>query len=721
MRVKIANDGRFRKALVLVAWGTLLYSMPVVVQPYSTSLLASFSNSFSILYTCVSLGALGAFLIGDLLGAQGIREEQFVHRTLWALGAIATAVLLIANVAALSALAQHESPMSIPHWALQFAGTSFFSYTSLLCIVSGYGFADYSLADARPSMVAEQPNPISAKSVKRASNLLLVLGAAILGCLRAPLLCNMAPKSRALFHELTPLYGCADTSFAAPAVVFMIIGAVLFVDLLLARQRRECLEAFFLGDVLGRMVLRLRPALLNECLRPTVLGMAVLFALTCLAVGSWLSCRPGESCEDSKATKNQMQLPREYHALLTPRESESIELMIQGMTSAQIAEVLGIKASTVRGFQQRAYKKIGCSGASEFKQLCADSSKVKATSQRLSDVCEVANSAIQFKAEASLVALVAFLPIDKTGPVACLIGVSGWNRSWGAPMAIGMALCLFIFLYRAYFAKELDEIVLGRGDVSVLAAFPVIIGLETGELWRSAVWPYISFADGLGLLLAGLTIMGICLTWKNLGPRLSRGEIVLVTAVSLAAWMCTGSIWATAIVFGAWAYLKEAKLYYGGPLMREVFVLGCRGLAGGLFGSAFCLTSCGDAISMVARLGVLDHMSHLSIVKLMLMAAVITSVSVSYIMSLRYKCVFCSLQSNERVLPEKTEMLFAALGLSAVEAKVGSRLALGEPSRAVAQTLKLSPGTVNAAKRRVYAKMGVHSALQLKSKLESLL
>ena len=56
-------------------------------------------------------------------------------------------------------------------------------------------------------------------------------------------------------------------------------------------------------------------------------------------------------------------------APLTERERVAIELLLQGKSSAEAADEMGVKASTVRSYQQRAYKKLGVAHAEELKEL----------------------------------------------------------------------------------------------------------------------------------------------------------------------------------------------------------------------------------------------------------------------------------------------------------------------------------------------------------------
>lgn len=54
---------------------------------------------------------------------------------------------------------------------------------------------------------------------------------------------------------------------------------------------------------------------------------------------------------------------------LSDREAEAIRLMVEGLDSESSADLMGVKAATVRTYLQRAYKKMGVSSAVESKSL----------------------------------------------------------------------------------------------------------------------------------------------------------------------------------------------------------------------------------------------------------------------------------------------------------------------------------------------------------------
>lgn len=58
-------------------------------------------------------------------------------------------------------------------------------------------------------------------------------------------------------------------------------------------------------------------------------------------------------------------------ASLTDRERQAVELAVQGKNSAESAELIGVKASTVRTYLHRAYQKLGVSGLEELLAVVA--------------------------------------------------------------------------------------------------------------------------------------------------------------------------------------------------------------------------------------------------------------------------------------------------------------------------------------------------------------
>ena len=117
----------------------------------------------------------------------------------------------------------------------------------------------------------------------------------------------------------------------------------------------------------------------------------VLNATTLAAFASWivslLACcaaflaygseaQPAESSECATCVESQQEDGEEHprdglpsHPQLTDREKQVLRLLLEGKNSAESAELLGLKASTVRAYLQRAYKKLDVSDGNEAVSL----------------------------------------------------------------------------------------------------------------------------------------------------------------------------------------------------------------------------------------------------------------------------------------------------------------------------------------------------------------
>ena len=92
-----------------------------------------------------------------------------------------------------------------------------------------------------------------------------------------------------------------------------------------------------------------------------------------------------------------------------------------------------------------------------------------------------------------------------------------------------------------------------------------------------------------------------------------------------------------------------------------------------------------------------------------------------YLSSLMRKRSFVVNGTNDDQSSLQIATLLMALGLNETDARVGSLLASGKSARAIAAELAVSPGTVNSSKHKVYARMQVHGAIELKAKVELML
>ena len=153
-------------------------------------------------------------------------------------------------------------------------------------------------------------------------------------------------------------------------------------------------------------------------------------------------------------------------------------------------------------------------------------------------------------------------------------------------------------------------------------------------------------------------------------------------------------------------------------MFLPAMICGGYALSAGLIGSAFLLTACEDALGRVVWLGLEDHQAHVDASLLIVTVGILSITSIAYLGSLMRKRAFKAIGSNVGQSPLQIVTLLTAMGLNETDARIGSLLASGKSAREIAEELAVSPGTVNSSKHKVYARMQVHGAIQLKTKIE---
>lgn len=714
-----ANVLRNQKLLVLglVIWGAILYSFPPVLQPYSASVLNRFSNAYSFLFTGVSLGGLVGCGLNRAYDLFGFRSNSTINRCACCLGAVAS-VLVVALNFSLYLYLLCARAVSVPRWILLFAGTGITSPSFAVSVLAGLGFGLTAISVSRSFVSCDRAGDNSGCPHQKAPvNVLLCLSCLLMGVLRGPLLLDLFPKEPAIFAEMKAVCGGVAYSPLLLLVAALLVATPL---LLLSRQKSQSiftLGAFFLGDVSCRMILRLFPCILTGLDSPQARVALYSLFIACAALNVYfLVCQQEKvrsACADEPHRLSDSMLK-----ILTTREAESIQMMLQGNSSSAIAEKLGIKASSVRGFQQRAYKKLGVSSAEELKALCADMGKRGGDERRSSWI-----SSHHFRWLGVLLALFVMglaTPCGNTGLIPLLANIQGWNCAWSTSCLLGTALCHGLLIFESAIESKRIELKMRELDLPLVTVLPALTGLTIGELWRSATWPYLSFVSQLVILLAILSTATVYVqrdAWKSI----SKADwVVLAVAIALAC-LYTRTAWAAIPVVAILIYGKYTRKTFGGDLFLPAVICGGYALSMGLIGSAFLLTACEDALGCIVRLGLDDHQAHVDAMLLIVMAGILLSASIAYLSSVARKHAFTAIGTNDEQSSLQIATLLMAMGLNETDARVGSLLASGKSAREVAEELAVSPGTVNSSKHKVYARMRVHGAIQLKAKVELIL
>ena len=703
---------------VFVCWGALLYSFPPVLQPYTTSVLNQFSNAYSLLFVGVSLGGLiGSCCIFVCRLFRIAINRRVKLATCW-LGLIASLLTLVMNWGSYFLL-HGEASDSIPRWVLLYLGTGFLSPSFATCFLAGFGFSCVTgLISPQTNDVESAKLDLHVSRFSRLLNAVLCLSCLTLGSVRGPVSERLFPTVPVIFSEMLPESGIDTYCPFVPILMAIILATPIFLLVKRAPQMAFSLEAFFMGDIVCRMMLRVNPGILkilNEAPTYMVIGVLVLVCIVTNLNGFRLlqnfevpdGVRP-KPCGLSKSLVE----------ILTSREAETIELLLQGNSSSAIADRLGIKPSSVRGFQQRAYKKLGVSGAEELKVLCADRDKPRVSSEVLPRI--VNRNFRWFGPLLALGALLFMLPCGNSGLIPELANIQGWTCAWGIACLLGALLGVATTILQSAAFNEAAKSELEAHDLILATVLPALIGLAIGELWRNATWPYSSFVFGLGLLLFGLIAGTIFVEWDRI-RRTNKTELITVAALSSFACLYVRSVWTIPVVFGTWIYVKMMSDVHEKSSKPSSAICGGYALSLGLIGSSFLLTACEDAMGRIIRLGLEDHQSYADAVLLIVVAGIVLTASILYFDSLGRRAAFSVCGSSKERSPSQIAALLMAMGLSEMDARIGSLLVSGKSARDIAAELTVSPGTVNSSKRKVYARMQAHGAIQLKARVDQIL
>ena len=713
------NVLRHRKLLVLglVLWGAILYSFPPALQPYSASVLNQFSNSYSLLFAGVSVGGLVGCSLNRACDLFGFYVNSTIKRCACLLGAIVSVFVVALNVTLYVHLLD-TGDGSIPRWILLFAGTGITSPSFVASFLAGLGFGLTAISLSRLFGSTDIANANSSCSYLRGSgNVLLCLSCLLLGALRGPLLLGFFPKEPAIFAEMKAVCGVVTYS---PVSLFVAAFLTATPLLLLLRQKSQSsftLGAFFLGDVSCRMILRLFSGILMGLNSQQAHVVLCVLSIACVALNVFALVCPRKK-RTSECADEPFSLPDSMIQVLTTREAETIQLMLQGNSSSVIAEELGIKASSVRGFQQRAYKKLGVTSAEELKALCASTGKRDGGARRSPWTLDH-----HFRWLGPLLALavmVLTIPCGNTGLIPLLANIQGWNCAWSVSCFLGTPLCLGLLIFESAIDGKRIESKMSELDLPLVTALPALTGLTIGELWRNATWPYLSFVSQLVVVLTVLSAATVYVQ-RDVWRSISKADWVVIAVAIALTCLYTRTAWAAIPVVELFIYSNYTRTTFGDDSFLPAVICGGYALSAGLIGSAFLLTACEDALGRIVWLGLDDHQAHVDTTLLIVTVGILLITSISYLGSLMRKRAFTATGSNDEQSPLQIVALLAAMGLNETDARVGSLLASGKSAREIAEELAVSLGTVNSSKHKVYARMQVHGAIQLKAKIELML
>lgn len=398
-------------------------------------------------------------------------------------------------------------------------------------------------------------------------------------------------------------------------------------------------------------------------------------------------------------------LAETYH--LTERETVCLLLALDGMTSAAIAERLGIKAPTVRAYQQRAYRKMEVASLTEARELVAR----QARAATWGVLCEIvfASAIPGFLSCAAIVAI-----------VLCAISSS---ISWMCHHDAGGAAISFVPVVPTSPGVTLDVL-----HVVYLALLSLMIGIAWEEVWRSA--SPLSFAPLMMPLFGCIIVMCVGgLRSQGVGAtrQLLSGTLVVVSAAESG--QASVALFGTSVLV---IYLLALSLRNtvrmsarGLPLCALFGVAGI--LGGGKVTNVYADLSYAQFRDVVfggyASMGDVVPASGMGDVRTAMLVAIVTCLTLLMLLTVwagvrlltdvrneRYAAALLASHNADR---SRLESYLAGRGLNSVQVEVALRIVAGESGPQIARAMCYSIGTVNSARDAAYRLLRVHRRAQL--------
>lgn len=398
-------------------------------------------------------------------------------------------------------------------------------------------------------------------------------------------------------------------------------------------------------------------------------------------------------------------LAETYH--LTERETVCLLLALDGMTSAAIAERLGIKAPTVRAYQQRAYRKMEVASLAEARELVAR----QARAATWGVLCEIVfASAIPGFLGCAAIVSIALCAISSSISWMCHHDAGGAAISSVpvAPTSPGVTLDVLHVVY--------------------LALLSLMIGIAWEEVWRSA--SPLSFAP-LMMPLFGCIIV-VCvggLRSQGVGAtrQLLSGTLVVVSAAESG--QASVALFGTSVLV---IYLLALSLRNtvrmsarGLPLCALFGVAGI--LGGGKVTNVYADLSYAQFRDVVfggyASMGDVVPASGMGDVRTAMLVAIVTCLTLLMLLTVwagirlltdvrneRYAAALLASHNEDR---SRLESYLAGRGLNSVQVEVALRIVAGESGPQIARAMCYSIGTVNSARDAAYRLLRVHRRAQL--------
>ncbi|MCI8469437.1 MAG: helix-turn-helix transcriptional regulator [Eggerthellaceae bacterium] len=251
----------------------------------------------------------------------------------------------------------------------------------------------------------------------------------------------------------------------------------------------------------------------------------------------------GAACDDVRASAEDACVTRaaafldglaaERGCSLAERERDCAALMLAGLTSGDAADRLTLSASTVRSYQQRAYRKLGVADASELRRLFSGPAALGA-GEPVPDAPYAAPARADVASGAGAgVAPAAVTPVRGVAPIG--------SRRDAVVLALSGALCLILMMPWSVPLpwRAADALILGLGLVLLTGGTAAVVLRPRQDAAARRAWPD---GDAAPRLSVGdpasphpHPLASYATPWRALVPALAFSAFALQAAWSIPA------------------------------------------------------------------------------------------------------------------------------------------------------------------------------------------
>ncbi len=454
---------------------------------------------------------------------------------------------------------------------------------------------------------------------------------------------------------------------------------------------------------------------------------------------------------------------------LAPRELEIATAYVQGETSTDIAERLGIKPATVRATMRRVYAKAGVANRDELAEKVLGIAASAASTEKDGGAVPSFNSwappvgLVQFALACDVVTL---LPFNSFGVLAwgaarplvygcalgllCVVacaprlgGVSSGVREaslFVSPIPLLAAHVGVHFMPAAAFIVFLLAFVGGACvalwcvekalrfasscvapcDAALSRHFPAAFfgfGVAWEESWRLGPW-YSAWQESMAFLL--ICCLGSSyLLARRKGPAYAAPWALALVFAAMGIRPALVALSLCALAYVAWHALGEG-LVGGRCVLWSLVALACGAFAGDFIVNSVGSYLVGNAV-LTASFGGRKAFGMLAITCIWACALLLGALLVACAVRIHADGIVNAVGGADATSWERLGHALRARGLNETQAAVVTDIIAGKTSAEIASVRHLSRGAVNSARGSAYQLLGVHSRTELAEEFSQLL